>query len=184
MAAASIGVLGSAFNPPHNGHADVVAQALAEFDRVLLVPSYRHAFGKNMLPYHWRLQMVAALVEAIADDRVALFDIEKSLAEMQDDPMRPVYTYDVLAETERRFPNAQIAFIVGPDNAATSTWQKFYRGDEIVARWSLWPAEERIPVRSSDIRAQVELGIYPSPAQCPPEVARLLRACLTDSSHK
>ncbi|WP_028881637.1 adenylyltransferase/cytidyltransferase family protein [Teredinibacter turnerae] len=184
MAAASIGVLGSAFNPPHNGHADVVTQALAEFDRVLLVPSYRHAFGKNMLPYHWRLQMVAALVENMADERVALFDIEESLAEAQGDPTRPVYTYDVLAETERQFPNGKIAFIVGPDNAATSTWQKFYRGDEILKRWCLWPAAERIPVRSSDIRAQAERGIFPSPAQCPPDVARLLRACLADPSHK
>ena len=40
MTKLKIAVFGSAFNPPHMGHADVVTQALAHFDRVILVPNF------------------------------------------------------------------------------------------------------------------------------------------------
>ncbi|HIB77351.1 MAG TPA: hypothetical protein EYO58_06995 [Flavobacteriales bacterium] len=42
-----IAVFGSAFNPPHLGHMDVVRQCLSHVDQVLIVPSARHPFGKK-----------------------------------------------------------------------------------------------------------------------------------------
>ncbi|MEF1220429.1 nicotinate-nicotinamide nucleotide adenylyltransferase, partial [Photobacterium damselae] len=45
-----IAIFGSAFNPPTLGHLSVL-ERLSQFDKVLVLPSYAHAWGKVMLDY-------------------------------------------------------------------------------------------------------------------------------------
>lgn len=42
-----IAIIGSAFNPPHLGHKDIIEPSYKDYDEILLIPSYRHVFGKN-----------------------------------------------------------------------------------------------------------------------------------------
>lgn len=44
----ALAVYGGAFDPPHPGHESVIRRALLCAERVALVPSHRHAFGKRM----------------------------------------------------------------------------------------------------------------------------------------
>lgn len=151
-----IAVFGSAFNPPHNGHADVIRQAAQLFDEVWVVPSYCHAFGKPMIDFKTRLEMTHALVEiANIDGNVNILDIESELAADSSDP---VYTYDLLSALHKKHPNTVLTFVVGPDNAHPDMWRKFYKGDEILKRWNLWVAAERISIRSSYIRNRLNNG--------------------------
>ena len=164
-------VFGSAFNPPHMGHADVINQALEVFAHVIVVPSFSHAFGKTMAAYSLRLDLVRTLVELHLDwqQRVIVSDIEEPIAKKK--PVNePIYTFDVLNELETRKPLEQLVFVVGPDNAEPETWAKFYRAKEIDERWGRWEAKERKKIRSTAIRRQLKIGGYPKPEECPPAI--------------
>jgi len=157
-----IGIIGSAFNPPHLGHKDIIEQIYKDYDEILLIPSYRHAFGKDMVPYQDRLYMASILGEAFHAEKHLNFEHETTIItsaierDIGLDSDKPVYTFDVLYELEQRYLNAnvqpELTFIIGPDNATHETWSKFYRGEDIVKRWNLRAVSERIPVHSTLIR--------------------------------
>lgn len=171
-----IAVFGSAFNPPHRGHADVVRQALEKADCVLLVPSYRHAFGKHMAPYDQRLAMAAAMAASLNElGDIRVCDIERAIAEGKD-AGEAIYTYDVLCALEEGHPDASLLFVLGPDNAEPATWNKFYRAQDILDRWGTWAAEERIAVRSTRIRDNLAKAILPSEIECSVGVIELIKA--------
>lgn len=161
-----IGVFGSAFDPPTLGHLDVIKQFADQFDRILLVPSAQHAFNKRSLPFEIRVEMLARFVnsargfyaekyaEECGLEKCALEVCELEAQLLEDNPDTPVYTFDLLVALEEKYQNrAEITFIRGPDNAHPETWSRFYRSQEIEARWSVVTAQERVNVRSSTVRA-------------------------------
>ena len=156
-----IGVLGGAFDPPTKGHEDVVEQALLEFDRVLLVPSINHPFGKKMTDLPTRLEMLRIFVQKWAGKSrtVEIYNIEQSISLTQGHN-EPVYTYSALQKLTETLTTAetkvQLHFIVGPDNFQPEVWQKFYKHDEIEKNWPLFKVKERVPIRSSDVRAKLQ----------------------------
>jgi nicotinate-nucleotide adenylyltransferase len=164
-----IAVMGSAFNPPTLGHKDVIQQALQHCDQVWLVPSFRHAWGKNMAPYPLRCQMVELFTHDLADPRVKLCAIEHEIANET-----PVYSYDLLAALEYRIePHEQLQLVIGPDNAAA--FDKFHRATEIRQRWSLLVVKERVSVRSTTIRHALKQQ-QPVTRMTTPSVAAFLSA--------
>lgn len=168
-------VFGSAFNPPHGGHLDVIEQALAVFEQVILVPSYQHAFGKSMAPFELRVAMAQALIaEQAFSGRVQVSDIEAHIAKRK--PNQPIYTYDVLCEFEALHPDWALKFVVGPDNADPEVWQKFYQHQAIDKRWGRWHAKEQKPIRSTLLRAAIANGEPISPSDCPPAVLALCKS--------
>ena len=147
-----IGVFGSVFDPPTRGHLDVLEQAAGHFDHIILVPSAAHAFNKQPLSFEQRLALLRCFVESVALPACTLevSEIENGLLSQR--PEKPVYTFDVLVVLEALHPDASLGFIRGPDNATPKTWQKFYRYAEIEARWALFTADQRVTVRSSQVR--------------------------------
>lgn len=146
----NIAIFGSAFNPPTLGHADVIQQLLdsvAVFDTVLLVPSFKHAFDKRMMDYKARIAMLNIFARDLNKDKVEVLAIEHEIC--QNDT--PVYTYDLLTHIEDAlFPDANLSFVIGPDNQ--QNWHKFYKAKEITERWNIVHANERINVRSTQVR--------------------------------
>jgi len=144
-----IAVFGSAFNPPSLGHKSVI-ESLAHFDRVLLLPSIAHAWGKKMLDYTERCELVDAFIEDIDVTNVERSSIEESLYS----PESSVTTFAVLEAIEAQYPDSELTFVVGPDNLFN--FAKFYKADEIVKRWSILCCPEKVQVRSTDIRSGLE----------------------------
>ncbi len=143
-----IAVFGSAFNPPSLGHKSVI-DSLNHFDRILLVPSISHAWGKEMLDFDVRCDLIEAFINDIGSSKVALSKLEQELVI----PGESVTTYAVLTKVEEIFPNADITFVIGPDNLLN--FDKFYKSSEILQRWSIMVCPERIPVRSTEIRRRL-----------------------------
>lgn len=142
-----IAVMGSAFNPPSLGHLDVIRQALAQCDRVWLVPSYRHAWGKLMAPYEFRCELVRLFLKDIHDPRIQLCAIEHLLVTEN----QPVYSYDVLNALQADVPEGdELSLVIGPDNERA--FDRFYKAAEIKQRWSLLVVQERLTIRSTSIR--------------------------------
>ena len=91
-----IAVFGGSFNPPTMGHAMVVQWLLwsGKVDRVMLVPSDGHPFGKSMLPLGAR----AALLREMCND-IRLLEPEPvkriyqlSVSLVESELPKPVYT--------------------------------------------------------------------------------------------
>jgi nicotinate-nucleotide adenylyltransferase len=152
----NIAIFGSAFNPPTKGHEDAVRYLLDNkhnFDSVLLVPSYRHAFGKSMLSYDIRKSFLNAFIDDINDNRVQALAIE----DLIDSKEKPIYTYDLLNYLqENLYPNDKLTFVIGPDNKIN--WKKFYKADEIAGKWDVSVVPERLPIRSTLVRHNLEKG--------------------------
>lgn len=183
----TIAVFGSAFNPPHRGHEDVIKQVLSCVDCVLLVPSYCHAFGKQMAPYEQRLAMTKAMATGLHHSlgaslnssvhgvgRIQVSDIERKISE-KNFADQAIYTYDVLHALEQENPHASLIFVLGPDNAEPATWDKFYRSQDILDRWGTWVAKEMVPVRSTAIRHTLAQGDLPTEGECAVEVIDILK---------
>ena len=150
MSQVRLGVFGSAFDPPTLGHLDVLQQAAGCHQRILLVPSVFHAFDKKPLPFERRLQMLQCFIN---DAKIAcpleICTLENEL--LARNPGRPVYTYDLMTALAKQYQD-EISFIRGPDNARPEVWQRFYRWQDIEAQWPIFTAQQRVDVRSSDVR--------------------------------
>lgn len=154
----NIAVYGSAFDPIHVGHIDCIKQIDGKYEQIVVVPSYVHAFGKNMEPFESRFRSVHQAVKDSGPfySKIIVTDIEKRLHEKN--PSKPVFTYDVLKNLSIELWRDDLEFIVGPDNADKSQWEKFYKSEEILNRWGLRAVEQRKDVRSSQIRSLLKAG--------------------------
>lgn len=148
---ASIAIFGSAFNPPSLGHKSVI-ERLAHFDKVFLLPSYSHAWGKQMLDYDARCKLVEAFIEDVSQYNLELSQLEKEIAVGDD----AITTFAVLEAFEQKYPEANLTFVVGPDNFLN--FGKFFKADEIMQRWQVLACPETVKVRSTQIREQIING--------------------------
>ncbi len=162
-----IAVFGSAFNPPSLGHKSVI-ESLTHFDKVLLVPSIAHAWGKEMLDYSQRCKLLDAFIEDLGFDWVERSDVETELHT----PGQSVTTYDVLERTQQIWQKSDITFVIGPDNLLK--FHQFAKCDEILRRYYVMACPEKIPVRSTEIRQRLSQGARVDDLTTP-SVATMLR---------
>ena len=76
-----IALFGGSFDPPHNAHKEACTNLLSDedFDRIWLMPTYKHAFGKEMAPFHHRTAMCVLLSNSF-HGRVLVSEVERNLA--------------------------------------------------------------------------------------------------------
>ena len=115
-----IAIYGGSFNPPHMGHA-LVASWLGwtlKVDQVWLLPTFDHAFGKNLAPWKTRLGWCEAMAQAVPGD-VYVCPIEQELPS-------PSYTIDTLTALAARYPQHRFRLVIGSDNL------------EVLDKWKAW----------------------------------------------
>ncbi|NDV23652.1 nicotinate-nucleotide adenylyltransferase [Desulfovibrio sp. JC022] len=124
-----IGLFGGSFNPVHSTHIDV-AQGVGKrlgLDKVLLVPAGNpyHKGQSEMLPAALRYELVE---KAVLDcDVLEISDIDVSAD-------GPTYTVDTLREAARRYPDAELYFIMGQDSLeAFTTWKDWQQIPELAS---------------------------------------------------
>jgi nicotinate-nucleotide adenylyltransferase len=110
--AAGIGVLGSAFNPPHLGHLALAQEALWQLDleQVVLMPT-GDAPHKRIADDPGREQRLAMTRLAAADDSrfsVSTLEVERE---------GPSYTYETLELLARENDETELVFVMGADAA-------------------------------------------------------------------
>lgn len=153
-----IALYGGAFNPPHAGHAQVMVQASHQARRVLVAPSFRHPYGKRMADFELRmnwLQAIVAHVQSRCAAEVRVSRIEQQLAR---DVEGAIYSYTLLDRLAAGLdiPDKQIALVVGEDVQALLP--SFYRGAELLQRFSVLCVGEQIGVRSTAMRERLAQG--------------------------
>jgi nicotinate-nucleotide adenylyltransferase len=116
-----IGVFGGSFDPPHLAHTLLAAYVLSAYpiDRLLVIPTFRHAFAKPLAPYAHRVSMCEL---AMADlKRVEVSRIEEEIGGES-------LTLRTIEELSRRHPEAALRLVIGSDLLAeTPRWYNFER---------------------------------------------------------
>ncbi len=121
----TIALFGGSFNPPHLAHEMVCLYALETglVDRVLMVPTFRHAFDKELVSFEDRFEMCRRAA-ALFGDRVEVSRIEEELG----GESRTLRTLERLAADR---PQARWRLVIGADILAeTDSW---YRWEDVVA---------------------------------------------------
>jgi nicotinate-nucleotide adenylyltransferase len=117
---AAIGVLGSAFNPPHLGHLALAQEALWQLDlaEVVLVPT-GHAPHKRIADDPGReARMEMTRLAAADDDRfsVSALEVERE---------GPSYTYETLEALAEERADRELVFVMGADAAVgLESWRE------------------------------------------------------------
>lgn len=106
-----LGIFGGTFDPPHVGHLILAMEAYDQLnlDRVLwvLAPNPPHKLGKKITDLDTRIEMVKA---AINDDPMFEF------SSVDIDRPGPHYVLDTMLILRKKYPNANLAFIMGGDS--------------------------------------------------------------------
>jgi len=116
----SVAIFGGSFNPPHVAHVLAVAYVLSttEVDRVLVVPSHKHPFGKPLAPFEDRVRMCELALEPLP--RADVSRIEASLDGL---------TLHTLEALKRAHPEWQLRLVMGADLLLES--DKWFRFDDV-----------------------------------------------------
>jgi nicotinate-nucleotide adenylyltransferase len=118
--AAGVGVLGSAFNPPHLGHLALAQEALWQLDlqEVVLVPT-GEAPHKRIVDDPGREQRLAMTRLAAADDS------RFSVSTLEVDREGPSYTYETLELLAEERGDTDLVFVMGADAAiGLESWRE------------------------------------------------------------
>ena len=147
-----MGILGSAFNPPHLGHLVLAQEARSQLglERVLLMPT-------GVAPHKTIADDPGAEVRAEMTRLAA--DVEEGI-EVSDLELRrdgPSYTYETLEALHEERPGADLVWLMGADAAlALESWK---RPERVVELATLGIAPRADVVRS-DLEAMLErLGV-------------------------
>ena len=141
----AIGVLGSAFNPPHLGHLALAQEALWQLGlaEVILVPT-GEAPHKRIVDDPGREMRMAMTRLAAADDQ------RFSVSSLEVDREGPSYTYETLDALAEERGDRELVFVMGADAAVgLESWR---HPERVVERASLAVAR-RAGVSDSDVHA-------------------------------
>jgi nicotinate-nucleotide adenylyltransferase len=102
-------IYGGAFNPPTKAHLEIYHHVKQHLDCRLFVflPVSSHYTKRSLASNHHRYQMLSLLTQGLDDVKV-------STMEFEDSDYRG--TYQSLQRFQEKYPNEEIAFLIGADN--------------------------------------------------------------------
>jgi len=122
-----VALFGGSFNPPHIGHTLAITYALSQHvDRVLVVPTFKHALGKELIAFEHRVEMAKLALEFLNKGtmflKVNVLSIEREIGHSR--------TLDTIKALYKRFASPiQLRLLVGADILKEK--DKWHRFDEI-----------------------------------------------------
>ena len=108
-----VALFGGSFNPPHIAH-QLVCLYLLEykgFDKVYLIPTYKHPFDKDLIDFEHRYRMCNLLAKPFGERSIAT-GIEKYLGERFGGKS---YTIDTVKYCKKEWPDDDFTLVVGSD---------------------------------------------------------------------
>jgi nicotinate-nucleotide adenylyltransferase len=122
---------GGSFNPPHLAHVLAVSyvHAMAEVDKVLVVPVFRHPFAKELAPFEHRLAMCELAMGWLPNTTVST--VERELGGES-------WTLRTVEHLCKVHPDWRIRLVVGADILTEGRrWHGFERLIELAPLWVL-----------------------------------------------
>jgi nicotinate-nucleotide adenylyltransferase len=104
-----VGVYGGSFNPPHVAHQMVCLLALGvgRMEAVWVIPSFEHAFDKQLAGFEHRLAMCRIMARPFGS-RVQVLDVEREIGGKS-------RTLVTVKHLRQRYPQHRFSLVVGSD---------------------------------------------------------------------
>jgi nicotinate-nucleotide adenylyltransferase len=140
----TIGLLGGAFDPIHNGHLFIAEAARQELglERVVFVPTgagnHRGSMAASRADRATMVRLAIAANPHFAMDETDLADDATG------------YTADLIPRLVPRYPGATFAFIVGGDSLVRSKWERL---DEVLEQVESFVIAPRDEITETDLEA-------------------------------
>ena len=115
----TLGVLGGSFDPPHIAHVMLALLGLSVggLSRVIVAPTFIHAFGKPLSPFADRMRMCELAFRDLCNVEVSAIEAELG-GESR--------TLRLVSELARRHPTTELRLLIGSDILKErARWQDF-----------------------------------------------------------
>lgn len=166
----NIEIVGASFDPPHNGHREIVSDLLAKniADEIWLIPAKKHAFSKSLIEGDHRLAMLQLFLQDFQEKpvRIETYELEKEATS---------YSYETLRHFAESRPADTFAWVIGSDNLPD--FPKWFKYLELLQQFTVYvyprpnyPMEHllagmipligvnEVSVSSTEIRTKVKAG--------------------------
>lgn len=125
MKKSKIGIMGGTFDPIHNGHVWTAKSIyeMLELDKIIFIPAFipPHKQGQNYAAAEHRYAMTKLAIEPYDNFFVSDMEIKRNNVS---------YTYDTIGELKKKYPEAELYFIIGADTVhQLHTW---YHIEELI----------------------------------------------------
>lgn len=149
-----IGIFGGTFNPPHKGHARMIAKLTEELelDKVLIIP--------NKIPTHKRCDELADNKDRLAMCKMAFKNPKFEISTMEMDRESDSYTIFTVDELKKKYPADELYLIIGSDMFLM--FHKWYKHKELLEKCRICVASRNTQDSIKVLRAYAfdRLGIY------------------------
>lgn len=141
-----IGILGGTFDPIHKGHLELAHAALKEFklDKVIFIPTGVSYMKTGVSPAKHRYEMCRLAISSFP-----YFEIDDEEMKREGN----TYTYETLRYLNKKYPKAEICYIIGLDTLFTiDTWKHV---DEVFQRCTFLCANRVSAFSNYDIEQKI-----------------------------
>ncbi len=182
-------IFGGSFDPPHRGHAALLAAAAARAkpDRILVIPAF-HAPLKHQAPAAPAEERLALVRLGLIRRLPARWEARALIDPSEVRGGRPAFTVETLERLSEEYPSARLHFVCGQDSAASfPEWRNPSRLRALATWWyGARPSAagkppaffRRVPgafpnISSTELRVALSLGQDCSDAIAPEALARI-----------
>ena len=102
-----LGIFSGSFNPPHLSHLNIARMLLSVVDEVWFMPCKNHAYGKPLVDFEHRFQMLKRMI--VNEHLIDVCAAERKETE--------VSTYLILKKVKETTPFYDLHLVMGQDNA-------------------------------------------------------------------
>ena len=107
-----IGIFVGSFNPVHNGHIKIVNELLKYLDKIIVVPTGNYWDKKDLIAIKHRINMWK------------FFETDRIIIDEENNDLE--YTYLVLNNLKKKYPNDELNLIIGADNIVNfNKWKNY-----------------------------------------------------------
>lgn len=141
-----IALFGGSFNPPHVAHvlAGTWVLSTQEVDAIWYVPTYKHAFGKQLEDFDLRCEMLELATEPLGS--------AAHVSRVERDIGKTSRTIDTLEYLMARRPEEVFSLVIGADILLESDkWKAFDRLEQLAPFHVLGRAGFSVPSRPFDL---------------------------------
>ncbi len=141
-----IALFGGSFNPPHVAHVLAGAWVLStqDVDAIWYVPTFKHAFGKQLEDFELRCQMLELATEPLSSGA--------QVSRVEQDIGKTSRTIDTLEYLIARHPDDVFSIVIGADILLESDkWKAFDRLEQMAPFHVLGRTGFTVPGRPFDL---------------------------------